>query len=142
MNKLLATALLLTLTSTAFAQYTNQTQNIYSSKEGNMYVKASYTSVNRSMADRTIYLNSRNANSRSKDMLTWTNGDFKDVRDFLKELIIGLDRGKDASFQIGYMHRASVMDANNLKVYHVSGGFSYFNKQHMFVLLQAIKDMK
>lgn len=126
----------------AFAQYYNQTSDIYSNKEGNLYVKASYTSTNRSRADRTIFLKSRNAASKSRDMLTWTNGDYKEVNVFLDQLIIGLDRGAGARFQIGFLHSASVIDANNLKVFNKNGGFSYFNRTHMFLLKQAIKDLK
>lgn len=140
LRRLLVLMLLTTAYNTCFSQYVNQTSDVYSDKEGNLFVKASYTSTNRSMADRTIYLNTRNANSKSKDMLRWTNGGYKEVNEFITQLITGLSRGPNASFQINYRYRASVVDANNLKVYHTTGGFSYFNRTRMLLLLQAIKN--
>lgn len=138
-GRLLILTLLITLNNTAFAQYVNSTSNVYSDKEGNLFVKASYTSTNMHRADRSIYLNTRNANSNSKDMLTWTNGGYKEVDEFITQLINGLSRGPNASFQINYRYRASVIDANNLKVYHTMGGYSYFNRTRMLLLLQAIR---
>ena len=140
MIKLLTISVLISLTSSAFAQYSNQTSKVYSDKEGNLFVKASYTSTNMHRADRSIYLNTRNANSNSKDMITWTNGGYKEVRAFITQLIDGLGKGPNASFQINYRYRASVVDTNNLKVYHTMGGYSYFNRTRMYLLLQAIKD--
>lgn len=139
-GRLLILTLLITLSNTAFAQYVNSTSNVYSDKEGNLFVKVSYTSTNMSRSDRSIYLNTRNANSKSKDMLTWTNGGYKQVNEFITQLINGLGRGPNASFQVNYRYRASVIDSNNLKVYHTNGGFSYFNRTRMLLLLQAIKD--
>ena len=138
-GRLLMLTLLVTVCNTAFGQYVNQTGNVYSDKEGNLFVKVSYTSTNMSRSDRSIYLNTRNANSKSKEILTWTNGGYKEVNDFITQLINGLSRGPNASFQINYRYRASVIDSNNLKVYHTTGGFSYFNRTRMLLLLQAIK---
>ena len=132
-------SILLVLGSTAFAQYHNQTADIYASKEGNLYVKASYTSTNMSRADKTIYLKSRNVNSGSKDMINWTNGGYAEVRKFMYTLIDGLSKPQGTTFQVGYVHSANVMDTNNLKVMNTMGGFSYFNKTQMLLLLQAIK---
>jgi hypothetical protein len=142
MIRLLTFTLLFILNGNVFAQYHNQTADIYSSKEGNLFVKASYTSTNNSRADRTIFLKSRNANSRSKDMLTWTNGGFNEVNTFINQLLVGLERGTGSTFQIGFMYSANVIDANNLKVYHKNGGYSFFNKTHMLLLKQAIKDIR
>lgn len=140
MGKFLLLFVMVSFSNTAFGQYVNQSSNVYSDKEGNLFVKVSYTSTNMSRSDRSIYLNTRNANSKSKDVLTWTNGGYKEVNDFITQLINGLSRGPNASFQINYRYRASVIDSNNLKVYHTTGGFSYFNRTRMLMLLQAIKN--
>lgn len=142
MKIFLPSLLFLFITSNALAQYTNQTADIYTSKEGNLYVKASYTSTNRSRADRTIFLKSRNVASKSRQMLVWTNGGFNEVNNFIDQLLAGLDRGTGTTFQIGFLHSANVIDANNLKVTNKNGGFSYFNKTHMLLLKQAIKDQR
>lgn len=75
-------------------------------------------------------------------MLTWTNGGFREVNNFLNQLMKGFSYGKGTTFQVGFMYSASVVDSNNLKVIHKNGGFSYFNRTHMLLLQQAIKDMK
>ncbi len=139
MTKLLFTSFLFISSISAFAQYHNQTGDIYTSKEGNLYVKVSYTSTNRSLADKTIFLKSRNENSNSRDMLNWTNGGYEEVRTFMYQLIEGLNKPQGTTFQVGYMYSANVLDQNNLKVMNTLGGFSYFNKKQMFLLLQAIK---
>ena len=131
---------LIAVYGSSFGQYTNQTADIYTSKKGNLYVKASYTSTNRSMVDRTIYLKSRNESSQSRDMITWTNGSYKEIEEFLYKLIYGLDKLVGTTFSINYMYSANVLDANNLKVINTMGGYSHFNRKEMLLLLQAIHD--
>ena len=142
MNKLLITILFSSINSLAFCQYTNQTADIYSSKKGNLYVKGSYTSTNRNMADRTIFLKSRNESSASRDMITWTNGGYEEVKKFIYALIYGLDKPIGSIFQVGYLNSANVVDANNVKVMNTMGGYSHFNRKEMLLLLQAIRDKK
>jgi hypothetical protein len=125
-------------TSGAYAQYVNQTAEIYGNKEGNMYVTASYTSTNGSRSDRTIYLKSRNVESKSRDMLTWTNGGIGQVNNFVDQLITGMSYNKGASFQVNFLHRAVVVDRDNIKLFHKNGGFSYFNRAHILLLKAAI----
>ena len=140
MKKHLAIFLLILVSNFAFGQYSNQTSDIYSSKTGNLYVKASYTSTNMHRADRTIYLKSRNENSNSRDMLNWTNGGYKEIREFLYKLINSLEQPTGTRLNIGYMYSANVLDANNIKVINTMGGYSTFNRKEMLLLLQAIRD--
>lgn len=128
--------------STAFGQYVNQTKNLYSDKEGNLFVIASYTSTNGRMADRTIYLKSRNVNSKSKEMLTWTNGGLDQVERFLDQLMRGFDRGTGSTFQVNFMYVAHVEDTNTIKVNHKTGGVSYFNKTSIQRLQHALKGIE
>ncbi len=143
MNRIIIIALLIVLLPIKIhAQYTNQTADIYSSKKGNLYVKGSYTSTNRNMADRTIFLKSRNESSASRDMITWTNGGYEEVKKFIYALIYGLDKPIGSIFQVGYLNSANVVDANNVKVMNTMGGYSHFNRKEMLLLLQAIRDKK
>lgn len=128
--------------STVFGQYSNQTKKVYEDKEGNLYVIASYTSTNMRMPDRTIYLKSRNTNSNSRDMLTWTNRGVGEVESFVDQLLKGFERGKGSTFQVNYIYVASVVDANTIKVNHQMGGVSYFNKSSLQKLKYALKGMK
>ena len=128
--------------NTAFGQYYNQTQNLYADKGGNLYVVASYTSTGGRMADRTIYLKSQNVNSKSREMLTWTNGSLREVDSFVSQLLRGFDRGVGSTFQVNYLYVAHVEDTNTIKVNHTMGGVSYFNKSRIQILQQALKGMK
>lgn len=142
MKKLLTIAFLFTSLSTAFGQYYNQTQKLYSDTQGNLYVVASYTSTNRRVPDKTVYLKSQNVNTRSKEMLTWTNGGFEQIDRFLSQLMDGFSKGVGSTFQINYRYVAYVEDANTIKVNHSMGGVSYFNKSRIQMLQKAIKGMK
>ncbi|MCF6360837.1 MAG: hypothetical protein L3J29_08765 [Cyclobacteriaceae bacterium] len=140
-GKILILAIFIFLSTLANGQYTNQTADVYSSKQGNLFVKASYTSTNRSMSDRTIFLRARNEASSSRDMITWTNGGYDEIRIFIYALIYGLDKPVATTFQVGYLNSANVVDANNLKVMNSTmGGYSHFNRKEMLLLLQAIRD--
>ena len=133
---------LIVVSNTAFGQYYNQTKTIYSDKQGNLYVVASHTSTNLRVPDKTIYLKSQNVNSKSREMLIWTNGSLNEVDSFVSQLLRGFDRGVGSTFQINYIYVAHVEDANTIKVNHTMGGVSYFNKSRIQMLQQALKGME
>ncbi len=122
----------------AMAQYYANSQNIYSSKSGNLIVTATSTSVNRSRPDTGIFLKSKNLAANTRDMLTWTNGSLREVREFIAELILGLDKPVGTTFQVNYKYTATVLDSNTVKVATMTGGYSLFKREEMYKLLVAI----
>lgn len=142
MRKLLILVFLFSAITTVFGQYYNQTKKLYSDTQGNLFVVASYTSANMRVPDKTVYLKSQNVNSKSREMLTWTNGGFEQIDRFLSQLMDGFRKGVGSTFQINYRYVAHVEDASTIKVNHTMGGVSYFNKSRIQMLQKAIKGME